>query len=508
MKRKSVFRIVLATLLVILLGQSAFQLNLKAHETYLELGNKLLGSVEAAEAQLLKQQLQMMLNIFLEMLIDALFHGLVLKRLNERRLWWLSFPATLAVAAIFALGLSHLDLWLNPFYFLYFELGIDPLGPSDSFLRLQGYNFVNIFHACLFAGLIFKVEESLFDNFSSLKKRLLYVGSSFWLTLFFTSFLGTYGVFYMVVPSIDQFINVIPQVTIMSVCATLVGVFFLDHYLKDGKIQMSRPWNEHAKFLFSSLGFLGGSLLIFTWKWGMSLDLLFLMRLSVSLLAIMSTCLITYLLYLGNVGNIRKGHGLQAALEKKTSELDFLKSQINPHFLFNSLNTVYGIALTENSPKTAGSVQMLSEMMRFMLKENTKEFIPLSREISYIQNYIDLQALRLTGSKTRLEVDLNTSCEGQIAPMMLIPFIENAFKHGVSNQKASSIEIKLDCEPGSVHLWVKNARHQRALPKSEESGIGLNNVKERLNILYAGKHLLDLSEEDDTFEVRLKLSLS
>ena len=508
MKRKSVFRIVLATLLVLFLGQSPFKLNIKAQEVYLELGTELLGSLEAAEAQLKTQQVQMTVNTLLVLLVVGLFQYLVLKRLDQRRLWWLAFPLALLVSAAFAVGISHIDRLINPLFDLYFKLAADPWAPEGQFLRLQGYNLTRLLHACLFAGLLFKVEEVLFDRFADLKKRLQFVSASFWLSHFFISFLGACLVFYFTVGSINQFVNIIPQVTIMAICITITGLFFLDEYYVEGKFKLKRSINQHIKFLFVCLGFLGGSVIIFFGKIDMSMNLFFVARLALCTIAISGAGILTYLLYLGNVGNIRKGHGLQAALEKKTSELDFLKSQINPHFLFNSLNTVYGIALTENSPKTAGSVQMLSEMMRFMLKENTEEFIPLSREISYIQNYIDLQSLRLTGSKTRLEVDLNTDCDGQITPMMLIPFIENAFKHGVSNQKASYREIKLDCEPGSVHLRVKNAKHQRALPKSEESGIGLNNVKERLNILYAGKHLLDLSEEDDTFEVRLKLSLS
>ncbi len=194
---------------------------------------------------------------------------------------------------------------------------------------------------------------------------------------------------------------------------------------------------------------------------------------------------------------------------KSKSELSLLKSQINPHFLFNSLNTVYGLALNEESPKTAHAVQQLSEMMRFMLHENHAEKIPLQKEIDYLRNYIELQTLRISQKDHfQLEVDVAEGCQGEITPMVLIPFVENAFKHGVSFQKPSWVKIKLTCNAEEVHLNVQNSVHKHAEdPEKGKSGIGLENVRKRLGILYPEKHLFQIYETEDSFEANIKITL-
>ena len=137
---------------------------------------------------------------------------------------------------------------------------------------------------------------------------------------------------------------------------------------------------------------------------------------------------ISYLLYLLNVGSLKRSIEMETGMEHSKSELSLLKSQINPHFLFNSLNTVYGLALNEESPKTAHAVQQLSEMMRFMLHENHAEKIPLQKEIHDLRNYIELQTLRISQKDHfQLEADVAEGCEGEITPMVLIPFVENCF---------------------------------------------------------------------------------
>lgn len=196
-------------------------------------------------------------------------------------------------------------------------------------------------------------------------------------------------------------------------------------------------------------------------------------------------------------------------VEHSKSELSLLKSQINPHFLFNSLNTVYGLALNEESPKTAHAVQRLSEMMRFMLHENHAEKIPLQKEIDYLRNYIELQTLRISQKDHfQLEVDVAEGCQGEITPMVLIPFVENAFKHGVSFQKPSWVKIKLTCNAEEVHLNVQNSVHKHAEdPEKSKSGIGLENVRKRLGILYPEKHLFQIYETEDSFEANIKITL-
>lgn len=191
------------------------------------------------------------------------------------------------------------------------------------------------------------------------------------------------------------------------------------------------------------------------------------------------------------------------------SELSQLKSQINPHFLFNSLNSLYGLALEESSPKTSTGIQKLSEMMRFMLRENVEDKIEISREFEYVENYIELQKLRVDGNeKVRLEYEIDKACEGKITPMLIIPFIENAFKHGVSAHHNSWIEIKLNCSKEAIHLNVKNSNHKKSKSTEEESGIGLENVRQRLAMLYPEKHLFQLFENEESFESNLKIELN
>ncbi len=222
-------------------------------------------------------------------------------------------------------------------------------------------------------------------------------------------------------------------------------------------------------------------------------------------IVIMISGLITTGLWKFNIAGVRT----ETALSTAKSELSFLKSQINPHFLFNSLNSIYGIALAEKSPKTADGVQKLSEMMRFMLKENTQEKISLNKEIEYIHNYIDLQSLRLdTNKHVQLNVSIDQPCDGQISPMLLIPMIENAFKHGVSIDKPSFIDISLACNESEVSLKVKNSNHHKAKTEAEESGIGLENVRKRLELLYPEKHLFQLYENAENFEAFIKIELA
>lgn len=212
-----------------------------------------------------------------------------------------------------------------------------------------------------------------------------------------------------------------------------------------------------------------------------------------------------YETYLGKI------HSLTAKADQSTANLSFLRSQINPHFLFNALNTLYGTALQEGSEHTATGIQKLGDMMRFMLHENNQEKIPVEREKEYLVNYVDLQELRFNGQENTT-ITFNRSvdtCKGQIAPMLLIPFIENAFKHGISMQHKSWVNISLRCMAGSVHLDVTNSIHRSKPddPEYKSSGIGLQNVRQRLQLIYPGKHELVIRENDLEFFVHLSVQL-
>jgi len=202
---------------------------------------------------------------------------------------------------------------------------------------------------------------------------------------------------------------------------------------------------------------------------------------------------------------------LKKELGKSDANLGFLKSQINPHFLFNALNTLYGTSLQENAERTGEGIQKLGDMMRFMLQENMQDKISLSRDIDYLNNYISLQKLR---TSTSVDIAINTEIEEQftaleISPMLLIPFVENAFKHGISLQSPSHIKITLQTKDNTLYFDVHNSIYIKADgdPEKMNSGIGLQNVKQRLNLLYPKKHELIIRESAKEFFVHLTLNL-
>jgi two-component system, LytTR family, sensor kinase len=198
-------------------------------------------------------------------------------------------------------------------------------------------------------------------------------------------------------------------------------------------------------------------------------------------------------------------------VDQSSANLDFLRSQINPHFMFNALNTLYGTSLQENAERTSEGIQKLGDMMRFMLHENNQDKIPVEREKEYLINYVDLQLLRI---KEQENIDIifskgEDACSGEIAPMLLIPFVENAFKHGISLQKKSWVKISLRCLAGSVHLDVNNSIHRSddLDPERKSSGIGLENVRQRLNLLYPNNHELVIRENEMEYFVHLSIKL-
>ncbi len=195
-----------------------------------------------------------------------------------------------------------------------------------------------------------------------------------------------------------------------------------------------------------------------------------------------------------------------------TADLQHLRSQINPHFLFNTLNMIYGSALKEKAIKTADSVQRLGDMMRFMLYENNNDFIPLGLELSYIENYIDLQRNRLDiVNVSNIKISLPIDNSGySIAPMLLLPFVENAFKHGFNGGGGSWIDISLVYTQKGIEFEVRNSLE--SIEKyshigKEYSGIGIKNVQERLEILYPAKHCLKVNDGFKEFTVYLSLEL-
>jgi two-component system LytT family sensor kinase len=190
--------------------------------------------------------------------------------------------------------------------------------------------------------------------------------------------------------------------------------------------------------------------------------------------------------------------------QRLTAELSFLKSQINPHFLFNSLNSIYSLAY-QKSDTTPEAILKLSEIMRYMLYECNDNKVELAKELQYLHNYIDLQKIRF-GNKAFIDFEVHGEVTNQhIVPLMLISFIENAFKHGIANDAATPIKLKINLENGHLYFFIQNKKHTHN--RDSSGGIGLNNVQRRLDLLYPGKYNLDIRDETDTYTCQLSLVL-
>ncbi len=196
---------------------------------------------------------------------------------------------------------------------------------------------------------------------------------------------------------------------------------------------------------------------------------------------------------------------LQQEREKQylETELNFLKTQIHPHFFFNTLNNLYSLTL-KKSDQAPEVVLKLSSLMSYMLYESNAAKVSLNKEISYLQNYLDLEKLRF-GQRIYIVFEIEGLIEEvTIPPMLLILFIENSFKHGIKNNvNKIRIDISLKVEEGWLFFMVKNPLGDR--PVSRNAGIGLKNAARRLDLLYGNQYQLDLSEKDNEFTVSLKI---
>jgi hypothetical protein len=193
---------------------------------------------------------------------------------------------------------------------------------------------------------------------------------------------------------------------------------------------------------------------------------------------------------------------------KHDAEIGTLKNQINPHFLFNTLNNIYAFAIREKAVTTASTILKLSGMMRYVVTETHQEFVPLQKEIDYTNDYIDLQRMRVTET---LHLDYSVTGEIQnqkIAPVILMPFIENAFKHGVNPDEQSSIRISIQIKDDSLDMVIDNKKVKIAQEQYTKSGVGIENTRARLDHLYPKKYILSINDSDDHYRVKLTLLLT
>ncbi len=193
---------------------------------------------------------------------------------------------------------------------------------------------------------------------------------------------------------------------------------------------------------------------------------------------------------------------LETQLKLKEQELNYLKMQIHPHFLFNTLNTMYGFAL-KKADETPEMILKLSNLLDYLLYQVDKPFVLLTTEINHIKDYIELEKMRFNNT---LKINFNysdTSETTKIAPMLLLPFIENSFKHGSLKNGALNINIDLNCNNENIYFKIENSYKK---PQTISNGIGLENIKKRLDLVYKANYNLIINDNDGLFKVTLNLN--
>ena len=192
----------------------------------------------------------------------------------------------------------------------------------------------------------------------------------------------------------------------------------------------------------------------------------------------------------------------------KEAELNQLRSQVNPHFLFNSLNTLYAFALKENSAKTAEYIAKLANLMRYLVDDMDRELIPVQKEIGYIRDYINLQAIRCPVEQNiEIGSEIADDMPVMIAPMLMIPFVENAFKHGINPNKESELKVHFRMDGNRFQFVIENSVDHdfQAFYKEKGFGIGIENVRQRLQHIYPGRHTLSVADTGGRFIVILSI---
>lgn len=192
--------------------------------------------------------------------------------------------------------------------------------------------------------------------------------------------------------------------------------------------------------------------------------------------------------------------------EKLKTEVSYLRAQIKPHFLFNTLNSIYALTL-EKSDSAPEAILKLSSMMRYVVTESSRESVSLDKEIEYIKNYISLQQLRMDGNSPLSFIITGNPRGKSISPLVLIPFIENAFKYGINPEENSFIAINIDIHEKGIELNIQNNKVTVNLTKEEKTGNGIENTHQRLEYLYPDKHKLHIFDKETTFTVNLSINL-
>ncbi|MEY3052037.1 MAG: hypothetical protein RLY31_1822 [Bacteroidota bacterium] len=227
-------------------------------------------------------------------------------------------------------------------------------------------------------------------------------------------------------------------------------------------------------------------------------------------LAVDTTVLVAFTTAFKFIQQWHERNNYAVQLEKKNleNELEMLRAQINPHFIFNTLNTIYFLLEHEEGERAKEALIRFSDTLSHQLYDYNKDLIDMGKEIDFLKNYISLQQLRHDEELLDLELELPSDAPGHhIAPMLLIPFVENAFKHA-SNAGGYRIAIRLSVQDGLLTFTTENTVHTPRFARTANSGIGLTNVRRRLDLTYPDKHVLSLEKDEHSFRVKLKINLA
>lgn len=202
-----------------------------------------------------------------------------------------------------------------------------------------------------------------------------------------------------------------------------------------------------------------------------------------------------------------KERSFNLKLGSKESELRLLKSQVNPHFLFNSLNALYATALLENAPRTSESIAKLASLIRYMQKDMNEHFIPLKNEIKYIQDYVAIQKIR-SAVEPQVELRFENFEHYTISPGLFIPFVENAFKYGIDPSKPSKLAVSVCCAEDCITFECINTYHTdyKTYDREEGFGIGIKNTKQRLELVYPKNYTLEIKKQNGIFSVTMSIN--
>lgn len=323
-----------------------------------------------------------------------------------------------------------------------------------------------------------------------------------WVLLLMVPFLSTYQVIKSFTPATTHVI----MTPVLVLSLLLISVFYINYLVLIPRYLLPKKYLLYAAtfLLFIGIAFALSGLIFYYFDFDPEKANPVISK--ISPIAKANAFLMLMISVLASISLAINNRLRQAEKEKLSAQIAYLKSQINPHFLFNTLNSIYATAI-DTSPQTADMVDKLSEMMRYTMKEIQNDTVPLAEEVNYINNYIALQKMRLDSN---IKFDYTTSGtwgELRIAPMLLIPFVENAFKHGVNAEQNSNISISLGVDKSELQFKVANNKVAVQTDAIEKTGLGIENTRHRLALIYPSCHLLTIVETADDFTVSLQISL-